>query len=65
MITFENAQKRLNVRIRRKSKFGMTMLLSRIRVKFWSPTMFGPGEPGRRFLSWKSVKAIQIWKTRG
>ena len=25
----------------------------------------GPGEPGRRFLSWKSVNAIHTWKTSG
>jgi len=29
--TFENAHQRLKTRIRTKSKFGMTMLLSRIR----------------------------------
>jgi hypothetical protein len=32
MMTFVNAQNRLNVRIRTKSKFGMTMLLLRIRM---------------------------------
>ena len=46
MTTFVKAQNRLNVRTRRKSKFGMTMLLSRIRAKLSSPTMFGPA--GRR-----------------
>ena len=28
-------------------------------------TIAGPAEFGRRFFSWKSVNAIQIWKTSG
>jgi hypothetical protein len=58
MTTFVNAQNRLNVRTRRKSKFGMTMLLSRIRKKLSVPTNGAAGAPGRRFFRSKLVNEM-------
>jgi hypothetical protein len=63
--TFVSDQNRLKTRIRRKSKLGRTMLLSRILAKLSRPTNGGAAEPGRRFLSWKSVNDIQTWKASG
>ena len=66
MTTFENAQNRLKTRIRRKSKFGMTMLLSRIRmIVVEADEVGGAGRARPEVLQPKSVNDIQTWNTSG